>query len=400
MRATPRRARAAGARGRAGDRRERSSSSTKLASASLSGDGSTFQKGFNDVAIGYFKQQQKAVSISYQGVGSGQGRTDFSNKVVDFAGTDAPYAAGTAPADAFLYFPTVVAPITVSYNLEGVSKLKLSAGHDRQDLLGADHQVGRRRDQGRQPEGQASRAPTITVVHRSEGSGTTQNFTNFLVKAAPTVWTLGTGSTVQWPASTQAGTGNGGVAQLVKTTDGAIGYVDYSDAIAGELTFASIKNSTGKYVAPTTASASAALEGLTVNPDLTFDPINAAGAKAYPITSPTWIMVYANQTDAKKGAALKAFLTFVLGTGTDRRPEAGRHRRLRAAEQGRAGQGQGAAQQDRRSRDVTISVSRGGADTRRVRPALLPELSSVRAVRWPSALRREPIRPSPRRPRV
>src|SRR3954451_12700081 len=104
-----------------------SSSSTKLASASLNGDGSTFQKGFNDVAIGYFKQQQKAVSISYQGVGSGQGRTDFSNKVVDFAGTDAPYAAGTAPADAFLYFPTVVAPITVSYNLSGVSKLKLSA---------------------------------------------------------------------------------------------------------------------------------------------------------------------------------------------------------------------------------------------------------------------------------
>src|SRR6476620_7976482 len=101
--------------------------STKLASASLAGDGSTFQKGFNDVAIGYFKQQQKAVSISYQGVGSGQGRTDFANKVVDFAGTDAPYAAGTAPTDAFLYFPTVVAPITVSYNVSGLSDLKLSA---------------------------------------------------------------------------------------------------------------------------------------------------------------------------------------------------------------------------------------------------------------------------------
>jgi phosphate transport system substrate-binding protein len=292
-----------------------SSSSSKLASASLSGDGSTFQKGFNDVAIGYFKQQQKAVSISYQGVGSGQGRTDFSNKVVDFAGTDAPYAAGTAPADAFLYFPTVVAPITVSYNLEGVSKLKLSA-----DTIAKifSAQVTKWDDAAIKADNPTAKLPSteITVVHRSEGSGTTQNFTNFLVKAAPTVWTLGTGSTVQWPSNTQAGTGNGGVAQLVKTTDGAIGYVDYSDAIAGELTFASIKNSTGKYVAPTSASASAALEALTMNPDLTFDPINAGGAKAYPITSPTWIMVYANQSDAKKGAALKAFLTFVLGTGT------------------------------------------------------------------------------------
>src|SRR5947207_2155933 len=99
----------------------------KLQSTSLSGDGSTFQKGFNDVAIGYFKQLQKGVSISYQGVGSGQGRTDFSNKVVDFAGTDAPYAAGAAPADPFLYFPTVVAPITVSYNVSGLAGLKLSA---------------------------------------------------------------------------------------------------------------------------------------------------------------------------------------------------------------------------------------------------------------------------------
>jgi phosphate transport system substrate-binding protein len=294
----------------------KSSTSTKLASASLTGDGSTFQKGFNDVAIGYFKQQQKAVSISYQGVGSGQGRTDFANKVVDFAGTDAPYAAGTAPTTPFLYFPTVVAPITVSFNLSGVSKLNLSA-----DTIAKifSVQITKWDDAAIKADNPTAKLPStaITVVHRSEGSGTTQNFTNFLVKAAPSSWTLGTGSTVQWPSGTQAGTGNGGVAQLVKTTDGAIGYVDYSDAIAGELTFASVKNATGKYIAPTTASASAALEGLTVNPDLTFDPINAAGAKAYPITSPTWIIVYATQTDAKKGAAVKAFLGFVLGTGAN-----------------------------------------------------------------------------------
>jgi phosphate transport system substrate-binding protein len=292
------------------------SSSAKLASASLAGDGSTFQKGFNDVAIGYFKQLQKAVSISYQGTGSGQGRTDFANKVVDFAGTDAPYAAGTAPADAFLYFPTVVAPITVSYNVSGLTGLKLSADTIAKIFQGT---VTTWNDDAIKTDNPRAKLPStsITVVHRSDGSGTTQNFTNFLVKAAPTTWTLGTGSTVQWPASTQGASGNGGVAQLVKATDGAFGYVDFSDAVAGELTYASIKNAGGKYIKPTTASASLAAQGTTVNADLTYDPINATGAAAYPITSPTWIMVYANQTDPKKGAALKAFLTFILGAGAN-----------------------------------------------------------------------------------
>ncbi len=288
----------------------------KLASTSLSGDGSTFQKGFNDVAIGYFKQLQKGVSISYQATGSGQGRTDFSNKVVDFAGTDATYAAGTAPSTPFFYFPTVVAPITVSYNVSGLTGLKLSA-----DTIAKifEAQITTWDDAAIKSDNPSAKLPstTITVVHRSDGSGTTQNFTNFLVKASPTVWTLGTGSTVQWPASTQGASGNGGVAQLVKATDGAIGYVDFSDAVAGELTYAAIKNSSGKFIKPSTTSASLALAGLTINPDLTFDPINASGAKAYPITSPTWIMVYTTQTDPKKGAAIKAFLGFIYGTGTN-----------------------------------------------------------------------------------
>ena len=287
----------------------------KLSSTSLAGDGSTFQKGFNDVAIGYFKQTQKGVSISYQAVGSGQGRTDFANKVVDFAGTDAPYSSG-APADPFYYFPTVVAPITVSYNVSGVSGLKLSADTIAKIFEG---QIRTWNDAAIKDENPTAKLPStgITVVHRSDGSGTTQNFTNFLVKAAPNTWTLGTGSTVQWPASTQGANGNSGVAQLVKSTDGGIGYVDFSDAVAGDLTYASVKNASGKYVSPSTKSASAAAAGITVNPDLTYDPINATGAAAYPITAPTGLMAYVTQTDAKKGAALKAFLNFVYGTGAN-----------------------------------------------------------------------------------
>ncbi len=102
----------------------------------------------------------------------------------------------------------------------------------------------------------------ITVAHRSDGSGTTANFTDYLVKAAPTAWTLGTDKVVNWPSGQQAGNGNSGVAQIVKDTDGSIGYVDFSDAKASGLTFASIKNADGKYVAPSLESATAALQNV------------------------------------------------------------------------------------------------------------------------------------------
>ena len=116
-------------------------------------------------------------------------------------------------------------------------------------------------------------------------------------------------------SSFQAGQGNAGVAQIVSTTNGAIGYVDFSDAKAASLKFASIKNSAGTYLAPTLAGASAAVGAATVAADLTYNPLNAPGADAYPITAPTWIIVYEKQTDATKGASLKSFLTFVLNDG-------------------------------------------------------------------------------------
>jgi phosphate transport system substrate-binding protein len=263
-----------------------------------------------------FKQAQKAVTVNYQSVGSGQGRTDFANQVTDFGGTDAPYKP-TDPqpkGGAFLYFPTVVAPITVSYNVSGLKGLKLSADTIAKIFEG---QITTWDDPAIATDNPKAKLPstTITVVHRSDGSGTTANFTNFLVKAAPTTWTLGTGSTVSWPASTQGATGNPGVANLVKTTDGGIGYVDFSDAKASDLTFAAIKNSSGKFIVPNLVSAESAAGGATINADLTYDPINASGKAAYPITSPTWDMVYVNQSDAAKGAAIKAFLNYIYADG-------------------------------------------------------------------------------------
>jgi phosphate transport system substrate-binding protein len=289
-------------------------SPAKLASATLNGDGSTFQYGFNQVVIGAFKQQQKGVTINYQPTGSGAGRTDFVNGTVDFAGTDAAYkSSDPQPPKPFFYFPTVVAPITVSYNLSGV-KLNLSADTIAEIFSGT---ITKWDDAAIKADNPKAKLPgtTITVVHRSDSSGTTQNFTSFLSKAAPSSWTRGSSSTISWPEGTQGATGNGGVAKLVKDTDGAVGYVDFSDAVASDLTFASVENSTGKFIKPTLASASAAAQGASINEDLTYDPINSDGATAYPITSPTWIIAAKDQTDAAEGNALKAWLNYIYGDG-------------------------------------------------------------------------------------
>jgi phosphate transport system substrate-binding protein len=287
---------------------------TKLSSATINGDGSTFQLGFNQVTIGAYKQLQHAVTINYQGNGSGAGRTDFVNGVVDFAGTDAAYkSSDPQPPNPFFYFPTVVAPITVSYNLSGV-KLRLS-GETIAKIFQAE--ITSWDDDAIKAENPKAKLPStaITVVRRSDSSGTTQNFTTFLEKSAGSVWTLGSGSTVSWPEGTQGASGNSGVAKLVKDTEGAIGYVDYSDANASDLSYASIKNASGKYVAASLAGASAAADGASINADLTFDPLYTEGPKAYPITSPTWILAYQDQTDAAKGAALKGWLGYIYGDG-------------------------------------------------------------------------------------
>jgi phosphate transport system substrate-binding protein len=287
-----------------------------LPAATLQGSGSTFQLAYDQEAIKNFTQAHSGVTINYAGGGSGKGRTDLAGQIVDFAGTDAlpkPADLPTYKGGPLLYFPTVAAPITVSYNLSGVDNLQLSA-----DTIAKifQAQVTTWNDPAVKADNPSASLPStkITVVHRAESSGTTQNFTKFLNVAAPTTWKLGTSSTVNWPAGTQAATANTGVAQLVKTTSGAIGYVDYSDAKAAALSFAAVKNKAANYVKATLAGATAALSAVTPGTDLSYDPINAPGPDAYPITSPTWIMIYKTQTDHAKGTVLKAFLTYILSS--------------------------------------------------------------------------------------
>ena len=335
-------------------------SQAKLASATINGDGSTFQLGFNQVCIGGFKQQQKAVTINYQGNGSGAGRTDFVNGVVDFAGTDAAYKpTDPQPPKPFLYFPTVVAPITVSYNLSGV-KLNLSPETTAKIFSGA---ITTWDDAAIKTDNPKAKLPstTITVVHRSDSSGTTANFTSWLTKAAPTDWTLGSGSTVSWGSSTQGATGNSGVAKLVKDTDGAVGYVDFSDANASDLTYAAIKNSAGKFIKASLASAAAAAQGASVNADLTYDPINSDGRGCLPDHLADLDHRVHGPDRRGEGQRHQGVPQLHLR----RRPEAGPVGGLRGSAQGSAEAGAGAGQEDHRPR-VVIS---GGLCTGRVPPA-------------------------------
>jgi phosphate transport system substrate-binding protein len=120
---------------------------------------------------------------------------------------------------------------------------------------------------------------------------------------------LKSGSTVEWPADTQAGNGNAGVAQIVSQTNGAVGYVDLSDAVASKLTYASVKNSAGNYIVPSAESATAAAGGVTPNPDLTLKSVNSPAPQGYPITAPTYVIIYQSQSDAGTGNHVNYLIT-------------------------------------------------------------------------------------------
>ena len=128
------------------------------------------------------------------------------------------------------------------------------------------------------------------------------------------MWTLGSSSTISWPASTLGGNGNGGVASIIKSTNGAVGYVDYPDAKASGLVYTSVKNSAGNFIAPSVQSATTAASNATISPNLTFSAIWAPGAQSYPITYQSWVLVYQTQT-GNNGALLQAWVGYLVGAG-------------------------------------------------------------------------------------
>src|SRR4051794_26489451 len=244
----------------------------QLSNATLNGSGSTFVQGYLDACRESFKQLQPNVTVNYPnpGGGSGKGRQDFADQVTQWGATDGPYPAADLSkikGGTFLYVPTVSAPITVSYNVSSVSRpLKFTAATLAKIFQG---DVTTWNDRAIAADNAGVKLPStkITIARRSDSSGTTQSFTGYLAKAAGSVWKLGSGSTVTWPDGSQGGNGNPGVSSIVKSTDGAIGYVDYSDAVASGLKFGSVQNATGKFIAPTVKAATSALEGVSLAAD-------------------------------------------------------------------------------------------------------------------------------------
>ncbi len=286
-------------------------------SGTLNASGSTFQLPFQQAAIQEFKSVQPGMTVNYGGGGSGKGRTDLAAGTVNFAGSDSPVPAGEQSSfqgKKVLYFPVVIGPITVAYNVPGARNLKLTAPVIADIFQGKiktwDDPAIKSINPGVSLPGTA-----VTIARRADSSGTTANFSQFLVEGAPGVWKLGSDSTINWPATSRGGNGNGGVAQIVKTTPGAIGYVDYADARASGLSFASVKNKSGSYVAPTTKSASAAASQAKVAPNLTFSAVWAPGASSYPITYQSWNLVSQSQSSKSDAKMLRAYLSYLLGAG-------------------------------------------------------------------------------------
>jgi phosphate transport system substrate-binding protein len=295
-----------------------SSSSAAAASGTINASGSTFQTNFQQGAISAFKSVQQGITVNYDGVGSGAGRTALYGGTVQFAGSDSPIPASEkskVPAGkTVLYFPVQVGPIAIAYNVPGVKNLKLDAttlaGIFQGTIKTWDDPAIKALNSG------ASLPSTpIQLAVRSDSSGTTQNFSQYLVNAAKSAWKLGTSSTISWPSTAHAASGGSGLAQVVKSTTGAIGYVDASTATASGLSMATVKNSAGDYVAPTSAGATAAATHVTPAADLTFLTVDEPGATSYPITYQSWDLVYAKQPNANDAAMLKAYLGYLLGDG-------------------------------------------------------------------------------------
>src|SRR5262245_10071268 len=288
----------------------------------ISGAGATFPQPVYDEWASRFKDTY-GTTVNYNAIGSGGGIAQFTANNVDFGATDAAMKDDEVKAalknGTPVHVPTVFGAITVSYNVSGVKKgLKLDGPTTADIFLGKVKKWNDPEIKNLNP-GVSLPGTSITVVHRSDESGTTKLFTTFLSDYSPQ-WAsqVGADKTVKWPTGTGA-KGNAGVAGAVKQTDGAVGYVELAYALQNNFTTADVKNKSGKYVAPSLQSTSAAGNGVRVPADLRFDAINSPNPGAYPIASATFIIVYEDMCKAGKSQdtaqRVSNWLNYALGGG-------------------------------------------------------------------------------------
>lgn len=288
--------------------------------ATLSGAGSTFVAPIASEWIKQYKSVAPGVTVNYTGVGSGAGIQQLTSKTVDFAGSDAPLTtdqqAATGGAGAVVEIPWIAGGVAVEYNLSSVKNLKLSPATLAGIFAG---KITKWDDAAIKADNSGTSLPSsgIQVAYRSDSSGTTQVFTDYMRAAAPDVWTYSP-SSKDWPAGTPGtgSKGSDGVTAAVKQAEGSITYSEVSYPKQAGLGTALIKNKAGQFVGPTAAAVSAALNAATVNPDLTLKPnYTADDPAAYGISTATYLMYYKSSGDANKDAAIKHFASWVLSDG-------------------------------------------------------------------------------------
>ncbi len=287
----------------------------------LNGAGATFPYPIYSKWMLEYHQLHPNVEINYQSIGSGGGIRQFTDHTVDFGASDGPMTDAQIQAvnGDVLHFPTVLGSVVPTYNIPGVTaQLKFTGDVLAGIWLGQITKWNDSRITAVNP-GVSLPDQDIVVAHRSDGSGTTYIWTDYLSKVSPD-WKqrVGMGTSVNWPVGL-GGQGNPGVANIVKQTPGAIGYVELIYAIQNHIGYGLVRNQAGNFVeaslATTTNAAAGAVASLDPNTDFRISITDAAGAQAYPIASFTWLLLPKQMTDATKARTLLDFVWWALHGG-------------------------------------------------------------------------------------
>jgi phosphate transport system substrate-binding protein len=285
---------------------------------SINAAGATFPAPIYQKWFGEYKAAHNKVQINYQAIGSGAGIKQLTDGTVDFGASDKPMSNAEIAAVKVkpLHFPTVLGAVVLTYNVPGLKgTLKLSGPTIAGIFMGT---ITKWNDPKIKADNGSVSLPdkSIVVVHRSDGSGTSFVFTDYLSQVSPE-WKskVGSNTMVRWPTGLGQ-KGNDGVAGMVKQTPGSIGYVELIYAAQNKMAFADVKNADGKFVTASFAGvteAAAASRGLDM--DFRGSIVNAPGAKSYPISTYTWLLIPSHIPDAGKKAAITDFLKWMLQTG-------------------------------------------------------------------------------------
>ncbi len=282
----------------------------------INGAGSTFDYPAFTKWFEAYHQVDANVRFNYQSIGSGGGQQQLLKQTVAFGASDAPMTdemMAKAPGK-ILHLPVVVGGEAIAYNLPGNPKLKLDGDVLASIYLGNITKWNDPKIAALNP-GVSLPDLGIIVVHRSDGSGTTYIFADYLCSVSP-AWAdkVGKGTSVKWPVGL-GGKGNEGVSGQIRQLPGTIGYVELAYAIQNKMTYAELKNADGKFVPCTLDTVSAALATAKIPEDFRFSMVNAPGASSYPIAGASWVLVYQHPQNAEQGQKLVGFLKWAVTEG-------------------------------------------------------------------------------------